>query len=162
MREEIQQLFAMIDTAETEFEIKQTLFTILQNAPVPMWVKKRRGNKDYEMWFVNKFYAAKHLNDDPETYIGKNDFDIWDKETAEAFVTNDEEVYLSREPILLTEDVPDKSSTKYPSLIYKWPVYGDNVDLVCGIELPAAQSPNVQTPNETPDYKYNKENMAGK
>ena len=70
--------------------------------PFPMWLKDKEGrmiwlNKAYEDVFLLPF--DKNASD----YIGNTDYQIWSKEIADQYVTNDRKALSSSEPIIRTE-----------------------------------------------------------
>jgi len=104
-------------------DIKQntTLLTAVKyDIPVPMWLKDSKGkmvfiNNEYERLFL--FPVGKTMED----YIGKTDYDIWDKETAEQYRKNDIRAMQSQNPIYTTELIPMAGTLPKELRVVKYP-----------------------------------------
>ena len=70
--------------------------------PLPMWLKDTKGT----MLFLNDEYekALLHPNDKTRNqYIGKTDYAVWDKDTADRFMQHDREVMQTKKAAVFTE-----------------------------------------------------------
>tara|TARA_Y100001951_G_C11265397_1_gene255162 strand:- start:31 stop:669 length:639 start_codon:yes stop_codon:yes gene_type:complete len=73
-----------------------------------MWVNKRSAERVWTMVGVSKMYAATFLGGPQELYEGRTDHEIFDEETANGFIDNNEKVYKDQEGIRVEETVKSK------------------------------------------------------
>lgn len=71
--------------------------------PLPIWLKDTNGvmlylNDEYERRILQPIGLTK------EDYIGRTDFDVWDKHIAQNFVNNDLEVMRRKKPVEFDEE----------------------------------------------------------
>lgn len=95
------------------------------DSPLPMWLKSMDGS----VIFVNPAYT--HVFGVAlEDYIGKKDSDVWQGE-EKAYRSNDEEVMCTGRGRFFVEEA-GKVRTNVPNhiLVYKWPLYDDNGNLL--------------------------------
>ncbi|MCB0406603.1 MAG: PAS domain S-box protein [Bdellovibrionales bacterium] len=111
---------------------RNLLETILDYMPGPVYSKAKSG----EYLFINKEFlnSVKMKVDDP---IGKTDYDIFDKETAEALRKNDKEVMEKRVAHEKKEMVPHPDGTVREYESYKFPTFDSygNVQTLTGISF---------------------------
>jgi len=86
-----------IRIAGGEISPEQVLREFIDNDPGISWVKKRLSASNFVMVRVSAGYAKAILKGPAEFYDGKHDSEVWDAETAKAFVVNDEAVHTSQE-----------------------------------------------------------------
>jgi len=83
----------------------QLLEAVRNDLPVPVWLKDPKGR----MIFLNNEYERVFLlpkGKRTEDYINHTDYDIWDKETADAYKENDLAALRSNAPFFTTELIP--------------------------------------------------------
>lgn len=85
--------------------------------PVPQWLKDTSGT----MLSINPAYERVFgvLASD---YIGKKDADVWDKDIADAFLTNDREVMITKEAVQRREFIKNDYHEGYWEIL-KFPRY---------------------------------------
>ena len=88
------------DHSNTNKYIRNELKDLIDNIPYTVWIKGSDGIYKY----VNKAYADV-TGVKPEDIIGKNDYEIRDKETSELFLAEDREI-LSDERTVLNRKTP--------------------------------------------------------
>lgn len=113
-----------------------SLRAYINQSPVAMWLKI---GPDLKMATLNKKYTEL-FGIDEENYIGKTDFDVWDKVTAKGFRDNDLEVVGTLKSTFKIEEVPINSSVPISNsnptkkwVVIKYPVYIDNQLGVAGM-----------------------------
>lgn len=75
--------------AEEELTLQKSyLTTIIENQPGLVWLKDNSG----KFLSVNRAFAISCGMNDPESLIGKSDFEIWPKELAEKYQNDDQTV----------------------------------------------------------------------
>lgn len=96
--------------------------------PFPFWYKSSDG----KMRMLNDEYCKKYQRC-RDTYIGKSDFEVWDKETAEKFKINDELTLKSQLGYII-----DYNSEVKDTLIIKWRIPGitSGENYIAGISIP--------------------------
>ena len=90
--EVIQLKLAASDNSDPEDVLRH----IVDEDPGIMWIKKRRGPKNFVMLRVSRTYATTYLGGPQNLYDGKTDADLWDKEIADMFTETDEKVYVNQ------------------------------------------------------------------
>jgi PAS domain S-box-containing protein len=99
------------------------LKTLINNLPLQIYIKDTQSKKLLANKSELKFLGLENENE----VIGKDDFDMYDKATAQKFRDEDVEVMISQNPMLnkeLTRNGPDGSSITF--LSSKIPLKGDN------------------------------------
>ncbi len=101
------------------------LQAILDNSPAVIYVKDLSGryilgNKEWEQV----------VNIGPgETGLGKTDFDLFSRETAEAFLANDKKVIDTGEPLEQFENLSDKNGDSITFISLKFPIIDKNGEI---------------------------------
>lgn len=107
-----------------------------QDLPLPMWLKDSNGimmalNSEYEETFLIPNGKSK------DDYIGKTDFDVWDKTTATIFNNHDKMVFRTGKKFDGVEEVPDINGDKHKWRIIKYVRYSGRTKIgIAGIALP--------------------------
>lgn len=108
------------------------LSAIIENQPGLVWLK------DTESRFlsVNHTFARSCGKERPEEVLGKTDLDIWPREFAEKYQSDDREVMTRRTPIDVEEPVFDQGILKWFHT-FKTPVFTTDGDVLgtCGFAL---------------------------
>lgn len=81
-----------------KYESSDVLRKYLNTMPFPAWIKVVELNESgpsFKMWHINPQYEAEYEITN-ERYIGKTDFQIWERSMAQEFYNNDLAVYESR------------------------------------------------------------------
>lgn len=78
--------------------------TIVDVAPIPMWVKRLETRGRFRMLFVNPAYE-RQWGIASSDYAGKLDVDVWPREAAEAFRANDQRAVDSAPAALYTTEL---------------------------------------------------------
>ncbi|HHT9107271.1 MAG TPA: PAS domain S-box protein [Candidatus Wunengus sp. YC64] len=110
-------------------ENEEKLRAILDNTPNVVYVKDIRN----KYLFINKQYENLfHVKS--EELQGKTDYDLWLKEMADAFVTNDRKVIEASTPLEF-EEVASHDDGLHTYISVKFPLFDNNgcVYAVCGI-----------------------------
>ena len=113
---------------------EKRLLALMDYNPSLIFLKDRQGryiylNKTYEQQFVHSI-----------DWRGKTDFDLWEKESAELFRTNDAEVLRSGRLMQFLEDSKDMCGERHCWLCYKFPFTDANGEqCVGGIGIDATE-----------------------
>jgi hypothetical protein len=107
-----------------------------ENFPQPIWQKVKRGNR-FIIQYINPAYVKEFghtFKDDIYQVIGKDNFDIWPKKTAQIFYENDVAVSVTGIELEIEEDFVDKNNKPTILDVVKWRSIRDNKDtLVYGM-----------------------------
>ncbi len=95
---------------------EQRLEAILDNSPAYIFVKDR----DFRYVQVNRQFE--NLGRSEDAFLGKDDFEVFDAETARRLRANDQAVLSSRAPIQARESMLDGARTRH-FLAVKFPVF---------------------------------------
>lgn len=134
------QMFAR--TLGSFFELTQEL---LENTPAVVYVKDIQGRYLYANRRYTELFAS-----ESESVIGKTDFDIFCRESAEDFQENDRKVIETRQKMTMHETAPH-SDGKHTYVSVKFPLFDaqDRVTAVAGISTDVTdQLQNQQFQNE--------------
>jgi PAS domain S-box-containing protein len=85
------------------------LSTIIENQPGLVWLK----DKDCKFLAVNRAFAISCGLGNPEIIVGKSDFDIWPKELADKYRTDDISVMTDDQPKIVEELIFDKGEKRW-------------------------------------------------
>lgn len=104
----------------------------IESLPFPGWIKDEEGR----YIFVNQEYAREY-NTRLADIEGRTDFELWDQDTASAFVHNDRQVMIDKTRLEFVQEYP-KQMGKHPLpgcakkrwKVVKWPIFGDAGKLV--------------------------------
>jgi PAS domain S-box-containing protein len=110
-------------------ESKAQLHAILNNSTTVIFLKEMAGR----YLFINKHYEDLfHISN--EQIIGKTDHEIFPKDTADAFLANDNKV-IENQSVLELEEIVPQSDGLHTYLSIKFPLYNAQGDIyaVCGI-----------------------------
>ncbi len=110
---------------ETLRERESYLTSIIENQPGLVWLK------DAESRFlaVNHAFARSCGLHSPDQLIGKNDFDVWPRELAEAYRADDAKVIALQKPVMTEEKIFDKGEYKWFET-FKTPVFGSEGSII--------------------------------
>lgn len=108
------------------------LSAIIENQPGLVWLK----NTESRFLSVNHTFARSCGKERPEEVLGKTDLDIWPRELAEKYQSDDREVMTRRTPIDVEEPVFDQGILKWFHT-FKTPVFTTDGDVLgtCGFAL---------------------------
>lgn len=101
------------------------LNAILTNIPDIAWLK----DKESRFIAVNKPFADT-AGVTPEYLVGKTDFDIWPKELAESYRTDDREVMATGRRKQIVEPLVDKEGKRTWIETIKTPIYDDKGEII--------------------------------
>ena len=101
------------------------LSAIIENQPGLLWLKDTEGR----FLSVNTAFAKSCGLNDPELLVGKTDFDIWPKELADRYTTDDVKVLTSRVPFITEEPISAKGQISWFET-FKTPVFDNNGDVI--------------------------------
>lgn len=102
-----------------------------QHIPLPIWLKDTNG----KMLAVNEEYETKILSIrglKATDYVGKTDFEVWPKETAEEFIAHDRKVARLKRKIEFTENWKDDDGNLYEGEVIKYPRFVGNTVIGIG------------------------------
>ena len=91
--------------------------TLINGLPLLLWLKDRQGR----FLLVNQSFAESCGQASPQAVLGKTDLDLWPREKAELYRTQDAEVMDSGRPRTLIEEINDKGTPTWFET-YKAPV----------------------------------------
>lgn len=115
-------------------EEQELLRTLIDHLPLNVFIKDVESRKI----LVNKAECDFMGVDSPKELLGKNDFELYDKEYAQKAIKEDLQVINSLKPILEKEKImPNKDGTETTFLISKIPLKGadETVNGLVGISL---------------------------
>ena len=126
-------LFSIIEDISKSSEIKEQLErnliynkTLIDNLPMLVWLKDINNN----FLAVNQSFANATSINNPDLIIGKNDFEVWsDKELAQKYVDDDNDILKSGKRKLLKEEILDSNQKKWFET-FKSPVYSNKKELL--------------------------------
>ncbi len=101
-------------------EREASVRAILNNIPFLMWLKDRDGR----FLAVNEAFARSCGCQSSEELVGKTDLDVWPRELAESYRTDDDEVMRSRVQKSVEEPIIDQGETKWFET-FKMPILDD-------------------------------------
>lgn len=118
------------DLLEKKYYDQVRVITLLEtskfNVPFSYWLK----NINFEIDFVSNHYE-KEFNVSLSDLIGKNDYELFDKDTADKYRNNDNKLLLSNKDVLI--DI-DNEVDSY--LVIKWKRYSNNIVIgVAGLAI---------------------------
>ncbi len=120
-----EQIKAQIKVQENE----KLLQTIVDSLPLNLYIKNRNSSKTLVNKSECEFFGAKS----PDELVGKTNFDLFDKKTAEKLTAEDKEVMRSLKPIIGREvELLNKNGTVSNFLVSKIPLSNEN-SLVQGL-----------------------------
>jgi hypothetical protein len=110
-----------------------------EDFPWPVWQKLKRGD-DFVVQYVNKAYHKAYLSPrgyDRYHYMGRTDFDIYDKKTARQFYARDLQIALDGSSKRFKESIIDMDIEKRIDLdVIKWRIIERKDTLVYGMVIP--------------------------
>jgi PAS domain S-box-containing protein len=96
--------------AEEALNLRESYLTaILENQPGLVWLKDKKGR----FLAVNYAFARSCGMESPEQVLGKTDLDIWPRELAEKYRTDDKAVLTRGAPIAVEEAICDQGEMKW-------------------------------------------------
>ncbi len=104
LRKSNKHLAEKVDTAERIAELQESVSSLLTNMPALTFSKDISNGKYLA---CNQSFAEYAKKDSPEGVIGLTDYEIFDKETADHFVADDQKALAMEEPYVFMEDTPD-------------------------------------------------------
>jgi PAS domain S-box-containing protein len=112
--------------AEKGLELSESyLRSIIENQPGLVWLKDTDGR----FLTVNKAFALSCGKSDPSDLIGLNDLDIWPKDLAEQYRSDDSEVMRTRESKIVEEPVQDRGKFTWFET-FKTPVIDEKGEII--------------------------------
>lgn len=134
------------DSVLSQIKIKESehlLKTLIDNLPMSVYIKDIESRKV----LVNKAECDFAGVDDPKKLLGKNDFQIYDKKTAQGFRDEDLEVIQTLTPILSKETTcKAKDGSMATILIYKLPLLNakNEIEGIVGMSLDITETRKTQ------------------
>lgn len=116
------------ESEEKYKNLSKELEVILDNLPGLVFYKDNRNN----LIRVNKYFADAHETS-KENLVGKNCFDLYPKEQAQAYWDDDLEVIKSGEPKLFFEEPWDVAEGRKWVITSKIPLFNDEKGYIVGI-----------------------------
>lgn len=156
VKEEVRQATKDIkaSNAVTAREVNGMLRSIIDSVGVPAWVKiaivSEEGNVSFRMLHLNREFED-IFNIRAEDYCAKTDHEIWPKDIADTFYTNDLEVFATGVPHNFSEivngkvmrfrkvRVSDRETGKIKG------IYGHAIDCADPAHCPVHCAPTIQT-----------------
>ena len=96
-----------LESEVNEIRLRLELFESTQaDFPFPVWLK----DLSFKMVYVNREYERRYLipmGKSAKDYIGKTDYDVWDRETADLYRAHDVEVVTTGQPLHTVERIPE-------------------------------------------------------
>jgi hypothetical protein len=124
LRKEVLSLKTFLDKKHDEVVHLRNQLMIFESShvdiPVPMWLKDTKG----VMLFLNEEYERLILHPSGKTskeYIGHTDFDVWPKEVARLFTSNDKEVMRKKKPVEFVETWAGQNDVVFEGRLLKFP-----------------------------------------
>ena len=125
----------------TELRAKQQqLESIIENLPAVFYIKDKKGR---HLQVNRLFEEATGLS--KEQVIGRDDREIFPRETADAIVQRDQEVFVGKVPVTFEETVPHPDGTLHKYLSTKVPLFDEQgqVYALFGISADITQQKNL-------------------
>ncbi|MCM4153866.1 PAS domain-containing protein [Arenibacter sp. N53] len=119
----VQDITDFVQKEQKTKDNEHLLKTLINNLPLQIYIKDTQSKKILANKYELQFLGIENEND----IIGKDDFDLFDKASAQKFRDEDVEVMISQNPMLnkeLTRTNPDGSVITF--LSSKIPLKGDN------------------------------------
>lgn len=144
------------DNVRSQIKIKeseQLLKTLIDNLPVSVYIK----DVDSRKILVNKAECDFAGVDYPSEILGKTDFQLYNKKTAQEFRDEDLEVIRTLEPILGKETVGKKKDGSLTSmLVYKLPLLNTNNEIegIIGMTLDITETRKTQRKLEEKERNF--------
>ncbi len=111
---------------EEALRLRESYLTaIIENQPGLVWLKDAKSR----FLTVNRAFARSCGMENPEELIGKTDFDVWPKEMAEAYLTDDLAVLNSGPSVNVEELIFDNNQNKWFET-FKTPVKNANGEII--------------------------------
>ena len=85
------------------------LQALLDNLPYMVWLKDAQGR----FLAVNRVFARAFSHNHPDELIGKTDYDIADRELADKYVKDDQEIMATRQRSVIEEPILDGGNRKW-------------------------------------------------
>jgi two-component system cell cycle sensor histidine kinase/response regulator CckA len=105
--------------AEETLRMRESyLSAIIENQPGLMWLK----DLDSRFLTVNHEFARSCGREKPENVVGLTDIDVWPRELADRYRSDDAEVMKSGKSIMVEEPISDRGETKWFET-FKTPVF---------------------------------------
>ena len=136
--------FRVYKISESAFKLPMSI----KKAPFPAWIKDRNGKY---LDVSEKYLEVENIK--YSDIIGKTDYDLVEKEKADEYIEEDQQVIEENEIHVFKHTVEKKSETKYFE-IAKWPHIDDETNIVIG-----TMGISVETTNEVELIKEAKENQ---
>jgi hypothetical protein len=98
--------------------------------PLPLWQKVKRGNH-FVMNYVNPEFmklVGHNFNYDKYQLMGKNNFELFPKSTAQLYYENDIAVSITGNKLNVIEKIIDKDGNTIEVKVIKWRDIKDNKD----------------------------------
>ena len=112
--------------AEDTLRLRESyLSAIIENQPGLLWLKDTEGR----FLSVNTAFSKSCGLNDPELLVGKTDFDIWPKELADIYTTDDVNVLRSGVPFFTEEPISEKGQISWFET-FKTPVFDSLGDVI--------------------------------
>lgn len=123
-------------------EYLQRIQSVLDHVPAMVYMKDQDGR----YLFINRAYE-KQFNLNHSNVTGLTDYDLFDRERAEMFRANDQDVLASGESVIYEEVARHADGTKHTYRSVKFPLYKDTNEAyaVCGISTDITQQKVLQT-----------------
>ncbi|MGB5435574.1 MAG: PAS domain S-box protein [Maribacter sp.] len=134
-------------------ESEQLLKTLIDNLPINVYIKDIESRKI----LVNKAECDFAGVDSPNDILGKNDFDIYDKETAQTFRDEDLEVINTLKPILGRESTcKAKDGSLTSILVSKIPLFNakNEIEGIVGMSLDITEMRKAQRKLEEKERNF--------
>ncbi|MBD0779809.1 PAS domain S-box protein [Maribacter sp. ANRC-HE7] len=144
------------DSVLSQIKIKESehlLKTLIDNLPMSVYIKDIESRKI----LVNKAECDFAGVDDPKKLLGKNDFQIYDKKTAQGFRDEDLEVIQTLTPILGKETTcKAKDGSMATILIYKLPLFNtkNEIEGIVGMSLDITETRAIQKELEETERNF--------
>ena len=134
-------------------ESEQLLKTLIDNLPINVYIKDIESRKI----LVNKAECDFAGVNSPKEILGKNDFDLYDKETARAFRDEDLEVINTFKPILGKESIcRAKDGSLTSILVSKIPLFNakNEIEGIVGMSLDITETRKAQSKLEEKERNF--------
>ncbi|MEI7812803.1 MAG: PAS domain S-box protein [Ignavibacteria bacterium] len=94
------------------------LSAIIENQSGLFWLK----DPDGRVLVVNKNFSDEFGFDNPESLVGKTDYDLWLRELADKYIAEDRRVIETKKTIIVEESILDEGNLKWFET-YKAPIF---------------------------------------
>ena len=128
----------LIEFGVRQKRLAETLDKFVTTFPGLLWMKEVEKDHsgepiNFRIFAISQKYTDLFLNSNRDLYIGKNDSEVWDEETADEFRENDKVAYNSRLPIKVVEMLQSNISNEEGIFVgYKWNLSVEGIDYICG------------------------------